>query len=162
MQLDANDEFGWFVFYAVPIAVAIGGLAYFSTRPLPPAPPPNAAVFGCYIAPDSPSISLDNAGMHVRQRGFPVIPFHLERSKTGILLAADRPIRAAYIDGGYRFGMHKRGVGRYLPLYRVLNGRTYGVFEVRLLEGFQMLTDDGAYINYVPTDAAKCLNGNGS
>lgn len=100
--------------------------------------------------------------MHVRQRSFPSIPFHLERSKTGILLAADKPIRAVNTNDGYRFGMHKRGGGLYMPLFRVLSGRTYGVFEVHLLEGFQMLTDDGAYLNYVPSDAAKCLDGSGS
>ena len=160
MRLGTGDEFRWF-FLALPVAVAIGGLAYISTRTAHPPPPPNATVFGCYTAPDSPPILLDRAGMHVRQRDFPSIPFHLEQSKRGLLLAADKPIRAASTDGGYRFGMRERGGGLYMPLYRVLNGQTYGVFEVHLLEGFQMLTDDGTYLNYIPSDAAKCLNGNG-
>ena len=43
-----------------------------------------------------------------------------------------------------------------MHFYRVENGRTYEVFDDSLLEGFQMLASDGVYLNYVPTDAAKC------
>lgn len=94
--------------------------------------------------------------MHVRQAGFPVIPFHLERSKRGIALAADAPIRADKAPNGYRFALNERGIGWFMHFYRVENGRTYGVFDDRLLEGFQMLATDGVYLNYDPTDAARC------
>ena len=94
--------------------------------------------------------------MHVRQAGYPTIPFHLERSKTGIVLTADAPIRADKTANGYRFGMNKRGIGWFMNFYRVENGQTYGVFDDNLLEGFQMLASDGVYLNYDPTDAARC------
>lgn len=155
MQIEANDEFGRF-FRALPVAVAIAALAYFFTRTPPPPAPPNATVFGCYAASGSPPILLDAAGLHVRQAGYPIIPFHLERSKTGTVLTADAPIRADKAANGYRFGMNKRGIGLYMNFYRVENDRTYGVFDDSLLEGFQMLASDGAYLNYEPTDAARC------
>lgn len=155
MQVEANDEFGRF-FRALPVLVAIGAFAYFFMR-TPPAPAPtNTTVFGCYAASGSPSILLDAAGLHVHQAGYPTIPFHLERSKRGIVLTADAPIRADKSADGYRFGVNKRGVGLFMPFYRVQNGRTYGVFQDGLLEGFQMLASDGAYLNYVPTDATRC------
>lgn len=155
MQDEANDEFGWF-FRALPIGAAIAALAYFFMRTPPPPAPSNATVFGCYAAPYSPPILLDGAGLHVRQAGYPVIPFHLERTKRGIALAADAPIRADHTANGYRFGMNERGIGWFMDFYRVENGRTYGVFDDRHLEGFQMLASDGVYLNYEPTDAASC------
>lgn len=79
MKFEAGDEFEWF-FRAVPIAGIIAGLVYFLMQPPPPPDPANATVFGCYAAPDSPPILLDGTGMHVRQAGYPVIPFHLELS----------------------------------------------------------------------------------
>ncbi|PWG03748.1 hypothetical protein DF286_13320 [Sphingosinicella humi] len=94
--------------------------------------------------------------MHVRQEGFRTIPFHLERLKTGIALAADAPIRADRTAEGYRFGMNESGMGWFMPFYHIENGRMYGVFEERLLDGFQMLASDGINLNYEPTDAARC------
>ena len=155
MQVDVNDEFGRF-FRALPVVLAIAALAYFFTRTPPPAAPSNATVFGCYAASVSPPILLDAAGMHVRQAGYPTIPFHLERSKTGIVLTADAPIRADKTANGYQFGMNKRGIGWFMHFYRVENGKAYGVFDDSLLEGFQMLASDGVYLNYDPTDAARC------
>ncbi|HET6943287.1 MAG TPA: hypothetical protein VFH89_14095 [Sphingomicrobium sp.] len=155
MQIEANGEFGWF-FRALPVMVAIGVVAYFVMRPAPRPAPSNAAVFGCYAAANSPPILLDAAGMHVRQAGYPVIPFHLERSKTGIALTANAPIRADKTTDGYQFGMNKRGIGWFMHFYRVENGQTYGVFDDSLLEGFQMLASDGTYLKYDPSDAAKC------
>ena len=155
MRVDAKDEFGWF-FRALPVVVALAALAYFFTRTPPRPAPSNSTVFGCYDASGSPPILLDAAGMHVRQAGYPVIPFHLERSKTGIVLTADAPIRADKSSHGYRFGMSKRGIGWFMHFYRVENGQTYGVFDDSRLEGFQMLASDGVYLNYDPTDAARC------
>lgn len=155
MHIKASDEFHWF-FRAVPVAVAISALAYCMTKTSARPAPSNAAVFGCYSAPRSPMILLDASGMHVRQQGYPVVPFHLERSKTGIVLTADAPIRADKTADGYRFGMDKRGSGLFLPFYRIENGRTYGVADESLLKGFQMLGTDDAYLNYEPTDPARC------
>jgi hypothetical protein len=155
MQIEATDEFGWF-FRALPVAVVLAVVAFYFMRTPPPPAPSNASVFGCYVASGAPPILLNAAGLHVRQAGYPIIPFHLERSKMGIALTADAPIRADKAANGYRFGMNKRGIGWFLHFYRVENGRTYGVFDDSLLEGFQMLASDGVYLNYVPTDAAKC------
>lgn len=155
MQIEANDEIGRFIRF-VPVLVAVAAVGYFVMRPTPPSPPSNAAVFGCYATPNGPAILLDGSGMHVRQDGYPVIPFHLERSKTGIVLTADAPIRADKTTSGYRFGMNKRGIGWFMHFYRVVNGRAYGVFDEKLLEGFQMLASDGTYLNYDPSDAARC------
>lgn len=117
---------------------------------------PNATVFGCYAAPQSPPILLDAAGMHVRQVGYPVIPFHLERHKTGIALTADRPIRADKTADGYRFGMDRRGEGWFMDFYKVEDGRTSGVVDERELKGFQMLATDGVYLNYDPATGERC------
>jgi len=156
VQIEANDEFGWF-FRALPVLLLVGGIAYLLMQPAPRPAPSNSNVLGCYTAPDSPPILLDAAGMHVRQEGFPVIPFHLEDSKMGIALTADAPIRADKTADGYRFGMDKHGIGRYLDFYRVVNGRTYGVFDESLLKGFKMLASDGAYLSYDPADPAECV-----
>jgi hypothetical protein len=155
MQIDTKDEFGRFL-RILPLFIAIAAVGYFATRKTPPPPPSNSAVFGCYTAPNSPAILLDASGMHIRQEGYPLIPFHLERSKSGIVLTVEAPIRADKTANGYRFGMNRRGVGWFMHFYRVENGRAYGVFDDRLLEGFQMLARDGAYLNYEPSDAAQC------
>ncbi|WP_146193634.1 hypothetical protein [Sphingosinicella humi] len=155
MRIEANGEFGW-LFRLIAVGVAIAGVAYALTGPRAPPTPSSAAVFGCYVAPASPAILLDAAGMHVRQEGFRTIPFHLERLKTGIALAADAPIRADRTAEGYRFGMNESGMGWFMPFYHIENGRMYGVFEERLLDGFQMLASDGINLNYEPTDAARC------
>jgi hypothetical protein len=63
--------------------------------------------------------------MQIRQAGYPVIPFHLERSKTGIVLTADAAIRADKTANGYRFGMNERGIGWFMHFYRVENGRIW-------------------------------------
>lgn len=155
MRIEANDEIGRFI-QVLPVLVVATIIAYSVTRPTPPSAPSNRAVFGCYTTPNGPAILLDGSGMHVRQNGYPVIPFHLERSKTGIVLTADAPIRADKTANGYHFGLDKRGIGLFMDFFRVENGRAYGVFDEKLLEGFQMLASDGAYLNYDPTDAARC------
>ena len=155
VQFDDNDEFRWFFRFG-PLAFipAIAGFLYFA--PSPPEAPANTTVFGCYSAPDSPSIRLDAAGMHILQSGFPVIGYHLERHKTGIALTADAPIRADRIGVDYRFGMNRRGIGWFLPFYREGRGHTYGVFDPALLESFQMLATDGRSLNYSPAAEANC------
>ena len=156
MQVEANDEFGWVFQVVLPIAVAIAALGYYLMRTPSPSALYNATVFGCYAAPNSPAILMDAAGMHVRQAGYPVIPFHLERSKSGIVLMADAPIRADKNADGYRFGIDERGIGWIMPFHRVANGRIYGVFDENLLSGFNMLASDGVDLNYAPADVASC------
>jgi len=154
-QTESNGEFGWF-FGMLPAVVVVAAIVYMLTQSDQDPALPNTTVFGCYAAPHSPNILLDSSGMHVRQTGYPVIPFHLERLKTGIALTADRPIRADKTVDGYRFGMDRRGIGWFMGFYRVENGRTYGVFDESDLEGFQMLASDGVYLNYDPTDGKGC------
>ena len=152
---DDDDEFNWF-FRAIPLVLIPVFVAALWLAPSPAKPLANDTVFGCYAAPASVNIQLDEAGMHIEQPGFPLIPYHLERSKTGIVLTADAPIRADKTALGYRFGINKRGIGWFMPLYRIENGQTYGVFDESLLEGFQMLASDGITLNYVPVTAAEC------
>ena len=152
---DDDGEFGWFFrlipFVAIPVFIAVLWWA-----PSLPKPPANTNVFGCYVATASPPILLDASGMHVKQLGFPAIPYHLEQLKTGIALTAEAPIRADKTQAGYRFAVNSRGIGLFMPFYRVENGQTYGVFEVSLLAGFQMLDSGGNFINYAPADPASC------
>lgn len=152
---DDDGEFSWF-FRLIPFVLIPVFIAVLWWAPSPPKPPANTTVFGCYVATASPPILLDASGMHVKQLGFPAIPYHLERLKTGIALAAEAPIRADKTPTGYRFTVNKRGIGWFMPFYRVENGQTYGVFEVSLLEGFQMLASDGNRINYDPAGPASC------
>jgi hypothetical protein len=158
MQMNPIDAFGR-AFYALPVVVVVAALAFFLTRTASQPLPSNSVIFGCYIANGSPPILLDANGMHIRQDGFPVVPFHLERSKTGMLLTAEVPIRADKIDGQYQFGRNERGLGWYLPFYRIQDGRTYGVFEDSQLQGFQMLASDGTNLNYDPASLAHCNSG---
>lgn len=155
MQFDENDEFSWF-FRLIPLILIPVIVAYLIWSPAPPKAPVNASVLGCYTTPNSPSIKLDAAGMHIRQSGFPPIDYHLENHKTGIALAADAPIRADRSGAGYRFGINQRGIGLFLPFYRERGGRTYGVFDPAELEGFRMLAADGRWLNYQPADEASC------
>jgi len=107
MQIEANDEFGWF-FGALPVLLLMGGIGYFLMQPAPRPAPSYSKVLGCYTASDSPPILLNPAGMHVRQEGFPVIPFDIEKSKMGIALTAGAPIRADKTADGYRFDPKQR------------------------------------------------------
>jgi hypothetical protein len=155
MQFGRDDEFRWFFgLLRTGLALVFGAFLLFG--PAAPAPPSREEVFGCYSAENSQNIRLDAAGMHVLQTNFPAVGFHLERSKQGILLTAEAPIRADATSQGYRFGVNSRGAGSYLPFYRVQNGRTYAVFEESDLRSFQMLAGDGATLRYEPVDPAQC------
>jgi hypothetical protein len=52
--------------------------------------------------------------------------------------------------------MEKRGSGLFLPFYREVNGRTYGVSDDTQLAGFQMTDSEGRLLNFSPTEASKC------
>lgn len=148
-----------------PVLAAIGvGLAaipvtLFLSRDPPPPEPMNSSAFGCYASADAPAIRLDRQGMQIVQRGFPLIGFHLERSKQGIALTAERPIYAQPSPAGYRYAIAGRGIGRFLEFYRLDHGEIYGVFEETELSGFRMLANDGAYLPYDRVDAARCEAG---
>ena len=152
---DNEDGFSGFL-RVIPLVLILVFIAFPWLMSSPAKAPANATVFGCYAATAGPPILLDASGTHVKQPGFPTIPYHLERLKTGIALTADAPIRADKAQVGYQFGIDKRGIGRFMPFYRVDNGQAYGVIEASLLEGFQMLADDGTYINYDPAEPARC------
>jgi len=156
MVSEREDESSWF-FRLLTVGLALGFGVFLLFRSPPPDPPANGEVFGCYSASEAPDILLDEAGMHVRQGGFSSIGFHLERHKTGIALVAEAPIRADFTAEGYQFAINRSGIGLFLPLFREQDGRTYGMFDQRLLEGFQMLASDGAWLNYRRADAAKCV-----
>lgn len=151
-----RDGFSWIV-PGVALALVVTFFAYFWFGRSPPAPLPNSTVYGCYEAQDSPSIRLDASGMQILQSDFPRIGFHLELHKTGYDLTADAPIRADWTGSGYRYSIERRGIGWFLPFYRIEGDKTYGVFEPSLLSGFQMLANDGNSLNYTPIDDAKCV-----
>ena len=155
MDDSERDEFSWF-FSAIPLGLFVVLIAYFWFGPSPPAPLPNSTVYGCYKAPDSPAIRLDASGMQVLQEGFPRIGYHLELHKTGYELTADAPIQADWTGSSYRYSIASRGIGKFLPFYRVQGGQTYGVFEPSLLTRFQMLANDGNWLNYTLVDDDKC------
>lgn len=94
--------------------------------------------------------------MQIVQNGFPSIGYHLERHKTGYVLTADAPIRADWTGSSYRYSFEGRGIGKFLPFYRVQGGQIYGVFEPSLLSSFQMLANNGNRLNYSRADDTKC------
>ena len=149
-----RDGFGW-IFIGVPLGLLVAFAAYFWFRPSS-APVPNSTVYGCYEARHSPRIRLDASGMHILQSGFPRIGYHLELHKTGYDLAADAPIQVDWTGSRYHYRIERRGIGRFLPFYRVEGGQTYGVFEPSLLTSFQMLANDGKWLTYTPVDDTKC------
>ena len=125
----------------LPLAlVAIGVFLFFGVgmKPKTPELPITiSAAHGCYHSDLAPSIRLDEQGMHILQEGFPTIPFHLERHKTGIVLTADRPIQARANGERYEYSFYSPGVGTFLPFYSV-RGKRYRTFEPEYLSGFFM------------------------
>lgn len=150
----ANFEplYRWCSYAAIVLAVA--GFAIF--QPLAKPDPPNSASYGCYIADAAPSIVLDPSGMSIRQKGFPGIPFHLERHKTAITLTADAPIQADEADGRYVYSMYHPGIGTYLDFQKISGGRRYGQFEETQLSMFVMLARDGNEILYSKAPLESC------
>lgn len=95
--------------------------------------------------------------MHINQKGFPTVGFHLERHKHGINLTAEAPIYAEVSSNGYRYSIATRGIGKFLAFYKVIDGQLYGVFEPDELGSFRMLAYDGRYLPYERTDLEQCL-----
>jgi hypothetical protein len=155
MQIDGNDEFGrFFILLPIVLAVSLGAYILFGPRPAPP--PPNRFAFGCYSTPSGPHILLDAAGMHIRQKDYGSVGYHLERGKTGIALTAEAPINASLQGDRYQFGMDRRGIGRFLPFGEVKNGRRYGVFDEADLSQFSMIADDGVNLIYTRDRQSNC------
>ena len=142
---------------AMWVAFVCGGL-YLAFRPSAP-PPSSSKAFGCYIAANAPPILLDAKGMMIGQSPPIRIAFHLEASKTGIMLTADAPIIARPGRGGYSYSIESRGIGRFLNFSRDIDGRSYGVFDENELHRFTMLADDGVELFYRKADAVACPGG---
>jgi hypothetical protein len=153
--MDDASVFDWFrrcILIATPVAVGI----FWFTRPEPQDAPPNSVVFGCYAANNAPPIRLDDTGMHIRQDGIGTIGYHLEARKTGIALAAERPIHAQLDGNFYRFSIAKRGTGMFLPFFRDGGDARYGVFDGNNLHSFEFITDESNYLLYRETDSGIC------
>jgi hypothetical protein len=90
------------------------------------------------------------------QKDFPIIPFHLERQKTGITLAADAPIQAVWSGRKYLYSMYHPGEGRYLDFQRVVDGKRYGEFDETRLSMFMMLAENGVDIVYSKAAPTNC------
>ena len=140
--------------YYAAIAVAIAVVAIF--QPFAKPPPPNSRAYGCYIADAAPAIRLDQSGMHILQKSFPRIGFHLERHKTAITLTADAPIQADLVNGRYQYSMYRPGEGWYLDFQHIVNGRRYGQFDEAQLSMFVMLARDGTELLYEKTSPDRC------
>ncbi|NCP17716.1 MAG: hypothetical protein GW855_00950 [Erythrobacter sp.] len=152
----ADTEFDWFI-TLLPVGMGASLLVYvLFFSPAPEAPPANSTIFGCYATDSAPPIRIDENGMQILQEGFPLIGFHLERHKQGIVLTAEAPINARPNNGKYVYGISERGIGLFLRFYKVLNGKVYAVFEQAELSGFRMLARDGGYLPYDPVEAAIC------
>lgn len=139
----------------IAIAVFIGAGLFPGPKSEPD--PLNHTAYGCFASQNSPSIRLNPSGMIIRQKNFPIIGFHLERHKTGIVLTAERPISANSSTGGYLYTIDNQGSGRYLPFFKVVNQKTYGVFDEAELHSFHMLATDGRYIAYIKSNLSECI-----
>lgn len=126
-------------------------------QPFAKPPPLNSKAYGCYVADGAPSIRLDESGMHILQKGFPLVPFHLERHKTAITLTADAPIQADWSDDNkYLYSMYHPGEGWYLDFQHIVDGKKYGEFDENRLSMFKMLAQNGVEILYSKALLDKC------
>lgn len=156
MQSDYEDEFSKF-FRIVPLVLAPLLLAYIWFRPAPQPPPKNDSVFGCYTSPNAPNVRLDSKGLQVLQAGFPTVGFHIERLKGGLVLTAESPLRAELRDSEYEFAIGRKGIGVFMPFFRIVSDQVYGVFEDGDLESFRILAQDGRWLPYRPSSSSDCL-----
>lgn len=139
------------------LAAAMTLVAGYSIFFVPREPAPaNAKAYGCYTSAEAAPILLDATGMTILQEPVLRMGFHLERDKRGIALTAEAPIAAEPRAATYRYAVRPPGVGVYLPFFREEGGRSYGVFDEGLLDGFTMGASDGAVLPYRKTDAAAC------
>lgn len=140
--------------YAAVAAVAAVFIMIAVFQPFAKPEPKAARTYGCYAADGAPAIRLDATGMHVLQKGFPRIPFHIERHKMAITLTADAPIRADRTDGRYLYSMYRPGIGTYLEFRRADDGA--GEFDEARLSRFVMTATDGTDLIYDRTSPDGC------
>ena len=138
------------------IGMAVGLSLFLIYKPEPKSPPNNDAAFGCYIADKAPVIRLDETGMHIPQDRIATIGYHLEIQKTGIVLAAERPIEAQLVVSAYRFSIADKGEGRFLRFLRDGGDTRYCVFDNRGLQSFEMIANDGYYLLYRKAEPDIC------
>ena len=156
MHYDEDDDPGFkWLLVALPIALGLVFL-WVILHPAAATPPPrNELAFGCYTNELAPPVLLDGQGMHVLQKGFPTIPFHIEWQKTGFVLSADRPIRAAQLNGRYAYSINGPTIS-YLHFFHVVNGQTYGIVDETELSKFTVLADNGTYLAYSRSADTGC------
>jgi hypothetical protein len=156
MRYDEDDDTGFkWLFGAMPVALGLVFL-WVALHPTPKTPPPkNELAFGCYTNGLAPSVLLDSHGMHILQKGFPIIPFRIEWQKTGFVLSTGRPIRASQLNGRYTYSLDPYGIG-YLHFFHIVNGQTYGIIDETELSKFTMLAEDGIYLAYQRSAATAC------
>lgn len=94
--------------------------------------------------------------MQIIQTGFQHVSYQIELQKTGYVLNADAPIEADWTGASYRYKLENRGNGKFLPFYRTQGDRTFSVSDPSMLIGFQMLANNGTWLNYARVDDAKC------
>ncbi len=132
----------------------IGAALFLGPKPKPD--PLNDLAYGCFASKNAPPIQLGFRGMMIKQKNFPIVGFHLELHKTGIALTAESSISANPSTSGYFYSIDKRGSGKYLNFYKIVNQETYGVFDETDLYNFQMIATDGQYIAYSKADPGAC------
>jgi hypothetical protein len=154
MRLEADDEFEWFL-RLILLGLAVT-FAFMSFNNSPQTPIPNSAAFGCYRARNSPDILLDATAMHIRQSGIAPIAFRLDETRSGIMLLPEAPLRADATEDGYRFSLDASGDRSFLPFYVFENGRSYGAFHPKRLDGFHITTERFESIAYRRSSTAAC------
>jgi hypothetical protein len=140
--------------YFAAIGLAIALVAIF--QPFAKPEPANSRAYGCYVSDAAPSIRLDRTGMTILQPNFARIPYHLERHKTAITLAADAPIQASRSDNRYIYSLYHPGVGEFLDFHHVIDGHQYGQFDETQLSSFSMLANDYVELTYNKVPLGKC------
>ena len=154
--IDYEKRLTFAYYIGIPLIVAwVVGVAILSPRPVTPDPTTSTAS-GCYANELAPSILLQADGMKIFQDGFPLISYRLERHKQGITLTAEAPITASQKEAKYAYSIASRGIGRFLPFYREIDGRRYGVFDEQNLDRFKMLANDGRDLLYIRGPASLC------
>ena len=140
--------------YFAAIGLAIASIAIF--QPFAKPEPTNSRAYGCYVSDAAPSIRLDRTGMTILQPDFAQIPYHLERHKTAISLAADAPIQANRSGTRYTYSLYHPGIGEFLDFHHVVDGHQYGQFDETQLSSFSMLANDYVELTYNKASPGNC------
>jgi hypothetical protein len=117
--------------------------------------PLNSSAYGCYVSDSAPPILLDAKGMKVLQEGVPLMGFHLERHKGGLVLTTHNWLDTYPADGGYLF-RGGRDTGRFVPFFIMQNERISGVSDESKLNAFRIRNQDGSFLIYLDSDSRNC------